>query len=210
MVPKRPFTMFFHRSTAPPSNSILDRYLHLIIHLKHHHTTFNTWATILSDEAVPEKLLAGYQMTSNIIICKTWQETQFKIIHRASYPFQMDKPILLSRCVPDMASPILLCSTAKSLHIMLESTLSVPLRWHHFVSSDMMNPLLRPLQHQPWDYLNERIFACQWLLAGCSSKHEFNPHRHISLVWKRIYSPYSTWKSLTQWFRTSNLLNIFL
>lgn len=59
--------------------------------MKYHLVPFKTCKTDLSCDNVPELLLAGYQMTCNLVICEAWEETQFKIIHWAYYPYHANR-----------------------------------------------------------------------------------------------------------------------
>lgn len=73
--------------------SITNLYSYLIQHqsAKYHLKPFHKWSGILGDEELSEKILEGYRQVRKLTISETWRETQFKIIHRAYYPFYFTK-----------------------------------------------------------------------------------------------------------------------
>lgn len=52
---------------------------------------FQKWSHLLDDESLPEKILEGYKTVRNLTASESWSETQFKIIHRAYFPFRFNK-----------------------------------------------------------------------------------------------------------------------
>lgn len=73
--------------------SISTIYSHLIQHQsrKYRLTPFQKWSHLLGDEDLPDKILDGYRLIRKLTISETWRETQFKIIHRAYFPFRFNK-----------------------------------------------------------------------------------------------------------------------
>lgn len=54
--------------------------------------SFKYWEALLEDTNITQKILAGFQAIRKNVICKTWRETQFKIIHSAIYGFNLSNP----------------------------------------------------------------------------------------------------------------------
>lgn len=73
--------------------SISSIHSYLIMHQldKYQLAPFQKWSTIFNDNTLPEKILEGYRRINKLTILESWHETQIKIIHRAYYPFRINK-----------------------------------------------------------------------------------------------------------------------
>lgn len=86
-------TSFIDNILKSKDYSISNIYSHLIQHQtrKYCLKPFQKWAHLLGDNYLPEKILEGYRHIRKFTTSETWRETQFKIIHRAYFPFCFNK-----------------------------------------------------------------------------------------------------------------------
>lgn len=81
-------------------DKLLAKYRHSITDIYHplnekftkpiHKTSIKSW--IADGQANIENILKSYRITRNIIPNESWRETQFKLMHRAYYPFSSKLP----------------------------------------------------------------------------------------------------------------------
>lgn len=80
---------FIDTLVANNKHSISDIYTPLIakFSVPLQNTSMSSWTKDLPDLLTVEDIVRGYKITRAIIQCESWRETQFKIMHRAYYPF---------------------------------------------------------------------------------------------------------------------------